>query len=316
MQPAVLGNLHQWHKSEQPLNRLDLARWLVDEGNPLTPRVAVNRMWEKFFGVGLVETVEDFGVQGATPSHPDLLDWLAAEFVDRGWSQKQIHRLIVTSATYRQSSNARDDLEREDPLNRLMGRQNRLRVDAEIVRDLALSASGKLVSTIGGPSVYPPQPAGVYAFTQKKKNWPTSQGPDRFRRTMYTFFYRSSPHPMLTAFDAPRFNVTCTRRGRSNTPLQSLMVANDPGLFELNEALAARAVSEEKDEQMQLKHMFRLALCRYPTPQELEFLQTFLHDQKRKFSNRMPGLEAKASNSALVAVARVLMNLDEFITRE
>ena len=316
VQPAVLGNLHQWHKSEQPLNRLDLARWLVDEGNPLTPRVAVNRMWEKFFGVGLVETVEDFGVQGATPSHPDLLDWLAAEFVDRGWSQKQIHRLIVTSATYRQSSNARDDLEREDPLNRLMGRQSRLRVDAEIVRDLALSASGKLVSTIGGPSVYPPQPAGVYAFTQKKKNWPTSQGPDRFRRTMYTFFYRSSPHPMLTAFDAPRFNVTCTRRGRSNTPLQSLMVANDPGLFELNEALAARAVSEEKDEQMQLKHMFRLALCRYPTPQELEFLQTFLHDQKRKFSNRMPGLEAKASNSALVAVARVLMNLDEFITRE
>ena len=210
-------------------------------------------MWEKLFGVGLVQTVEDFGAQGSVPSHPDLLDWLSAEFVDRGWSQKQIQRLIVTSATYRQSSDARRDLQQEDPLNHLLGRQNRLRVDAEIVRDLALSASGKLVPTIGGPSVYPPQPAGVYAFTQKKKNWPTSEGPDRFRRTMYTFFYRSSPHPMLTAFDAPRFNVTCTRRGRSNTPLQSLMVANDPGLFELAEALADRVVSGESSEESQLE---------------------------------------------------------------
>ena len=316
VEPAVLGNLYQWPGSDQPLNRLDLARWLVDSNNPLTPRVVVNRMWEKLFGVGLVETVEDFGAQGAVPSHPALLDWLSAEFVDRGWSQKQMLRLIVTSATYRQSSDARIDLQQEDPLNRLLGRQNRLRVDAEIVRDLALSASGKLVSTIGGPSVYPPQPAGVYAFTQKKKNWPTSQGPDRFRRTMYTFFYRSSPHPMLTAFDAPRFNVTCTRRGRSNTPLQSLMVANDPGLFELAEALADRVVSDERSEEAQLKYMFRLALCRYPSAQELEFLQTFLTDQRRKFTAGMASSEAKAVQHAWVAVARVLMNLDEFITRE
>ena len=316
VEPAVLGNLYLWSKSEQPLNRLDLARWLVDSGNPLTPRVVVNRMWEKLFGVGLVETVEDFGAQGALPSHPALLDWVSAELVDRGWSQKQILRLIVTSATYRQSSDARIDLQQEDPLNRLLGRQNRLRVDAEIVRDLALSASGKLVPTIGGPSVYPPQPAGVYAFTQKKKNWPTSQGPDRFRRTMYTFFYRSSPHPMLTAFDVPRFNVTCTRRGRSNTPLQSLMVANDPGLFELAEALADRVVSVEGSDESQLKYMFHLALCRHPSTQELEFLQTFLRDQRRKFASSMAGSEAKAVQYAWVAVARVLMNLDEFITRE
>ncbi len=316
VEPAILRNLYQWPKSDQPLNRLDLARWLVDSRNPLTPRVVVNRMWEKLFGVGLVQTVEDFGAQGSVPSHPDLLDWLSAEFVDRGWSQKQIQRLIVTSATYRQSSDARRDLQQEDPLNHLLGRQNRLRVDAEIVRDLALSASGKLVPTIGGPSVYPPQPAGVYAFTQKKKNWPTSEGPDRFRRTMYTFFYRSSPHPMLTAFDAPRFNVTCTRRGRSNTPLQSLMVANDPGLFELAEALADRVVSGESSEESQLEYMFRLALCRYPSPQELEFLQTFLRTQRRKLISSMDGAEAKAVQYAWVAVARVLMNLDEFITRE
>ncbi|MAI71198.1 MAG: hypothetical protein CMM01_09825 [Rhodopirellula sp.] len=316
VEPAVLSTLYQWPDTDRSLNRLDLARWLVDSGNPLTPRVVVNRMWEKLFGVGLVETVEDFGSQGAVPSHPELLDWLSTEFVDRGWSRKQIQRLIVTSATYRQSSDARDDLKQKDPLNRLMGRQNRLRVDAEIVRDLALSASGKLVSTIGGPSVYPPQPAGVYAFTQKKKNWPTSQGPDRFRRTMYTFFYRSSPHPMLTAFDAPRFNVTCTRRGRSNTPLQSLMVANDPGLFELAEALADRVVSNERSGKSQLKYMFRLTLCRLPSLQELNFLETFFEDQRRKFIRRMAGSEAKASHYAWIAVARVLMNLDEFITRE
>ncbi len=316
VQPAVLGNLYQWPNSGQPLNRLDLARWLVDPGNPLTPRVVVNRMWEKLFGSGLVETVEDFGVQGAVPSHPELLDWLSAEFVDRGWSRKQIQRLIVTSATYKQSSDARDDLKLQDPLNRLLGRQNRLRVEAEIVRDLALSASGKLVSTIGGPSVYPPQPAGVYAFTQKKKNWPTSQGPDRFRRTMYTFFYRSSPHPMLTTFDAPRFNVTCTRRGRSNTPLQSLMVANDPGLFELAEALADRVTSDNRSEKSQLKYMFRLTLCRFPSSQELEFLETFLKDQRRKFGRSMVRSESTAAQYAWIAVARVLMNLDEFITRE
>ncbi len=316
VEPAVLRNLYQWPTSDQPLNRLDLARWLVDPRNPLTPRVVVNRMWEKLFGMGLVETVEDFGAQGAVPSHPDLLDWLSAEFVDGGWSQKHIQRLIVTSATYRQSSDARMDLQHEDPLNRLLGRQNRLRVDAEIVRDLALSASGKLVPTVGGPSVYPPQPKGVYAFTQKKKNWPTSQGPDRFRRTMYTFFYRSSPHPMLTVFDAPRFNVTCIRRGRSNTPLQSLMVANDPGLFELAEALADRVVSGESSEESQLQYMFRLALCRYPSPQELKFLQNFLSEQRKKLTATKAGSEAQAVQYAWIAVARVLMNLDEFITRE
>ena len=298
------------------MTRLDLAHWLVDSDNPLTPRVAVNRMWQKLFGVGLVETVEDFGVQGSVPSHPKLLDWLAAEFVERGWSRKQMLRLIVTSSTYRQASTTRADLDRKDPMNQLLGRQNRLRVDAEIVRDLALSASGKLSPKIGGPSVYPPQPAGVYAFTQKKKNWPTSEGEDRFRRTMYTFFYRSSPHPMLTAFDTPRFNVTCTRRGRSNTPLQSLMVANDPGLFELAEALAERTSVRKGDLNTKLHHMFRLALCRTPSTAELQYLKDFVEEQRLKFDKDEVVAGASAEQYALTAAARVLMNLDEFITRE
>ena len=316
VESAVLNQLHPLSELERPLTRLDLAHWLVDSDNPLTPRVAVNRMWQKLFGVGLVETVEDFGVQGSVPSHPKLLDWLAAEFVERGWSRKQMLRLIVTSSTYRQASTTRADLDRKDPMNQLLGRQNRLRVDAEIVRDLALSASGKLSPKIGGPSVYPPQPAGVYAFTQKKKNWPTSEGEDRFRRTMYTFFYRSSPHPMLTAFDTPRFNVTCTRRGRSNTPLQSLMVANDPGLFELAEALAERTSVRKGDLNTKLHHMFRLALCRTPSTAELKYLKEFVEEQRRKFEKDEVVSGASAEQYALTAAARVLMNLDEFITRE
>ena len=313
---AFLNDLHSLPMADRPLNRLDLARWLVDAGNPLTPRVVVNRMWQKFFGVGLVETVEDFGTQGSVPSHPALLDWMATQLVGRGWSRKEIHRLIVTSATYRQASDVRQELQDKDPLNRLLGRQSRLRVDAEIVRDLALAASGKLTPTVGGPSVYPPQPAGVYAFTQKKKSWPTSQGSDRFRRTMYTFFYRSSPHPMLTAFDTPRFNVTCTRRGRSNTPLQSLMVANDPGLFELAEALADRVLAEKMTTEDRMQHMFRIALCRSPVQNETAFLEGFLQNQKNKFMEKEKESKSDSLRHAWVAVARVLMNLDEFITRE
>ncbi|MDG2125663.1 MAG: DUF1553 domain-containing protein, partial [Verrucomicrobiales bacterium] len=181
-------------------DRRDLADWLVDAGNPLTARVAVNRMWMRYFGRGLVETENDFGLQGSLPSHPELLDWLAGEFVRGGWSMKAVHRLIVTSATYRQSSAWRADLAERDARNLLLARQSRTRVEAEVVRDVALSASGLLDETVGGPSVYPPQPEGVYAFTQNRKNWRTSTGGDRFRRTMYTFFYRSAPHPLLTTF--------------------------------------------------------------------------------------------------------------------
>ena len=181
-------------------DRLALARWLVQPDHPLTARVRVNRIWMRLFGRGIVETENDFGVQGTLPTHPELLDWLASEFINRGWSTKKLLRLIMTSATYRQSSNARGDLNSIDPRNLLLARQTRLRVEAEIVRDLALAASGMLSDKIGGPGVFPPQPPGVYAFTQRAKQWKTSQGEDRFRRGMYTFFYRSAPYPMLSTF--------------------------------------------------------------------------------------------------------------------
>ncbi len=184
--PAVLPPL----PARARRNRLDLARWLVDGKHPLVGRVAVNRLWQQYFGVGLVETENDFGTQGTKPSHPELLDFLADELVRRGWSLKQMHRLIVTSATYRQSSRVRPDLRVLDPRNLLLARQNRLRLEAEVVRDVALSASGLLTPTIGGPGVYPPQPAGVYSFTQVPKNWIASLGPERYRRGMYTFFWR------------------------------------------------------------------------------------------------------------------------------
>ena len=308
VKPTPLTNLHPSTEEPSDLDRLDLANWLIDSANPLTPRVVVNRMWHHYFGRGLVETVEDFGSQGTSPSHPELLDWLAAEFVAGGWSQKHIHRMIATSAVYRQASKTRSDLETVDPLNELLGRQNRLRVDAEIVRDLALSASGKLSPKVGGPPVYPPQPEGVYAFTQKKKSWPTSTGPDRFRRTMYTFFYRSSPHPMLTTFDTPRFNVTCTRRSRSNTPLQSLMVANDPGMYELVQALADQVMKEKEDDRERVRYAMERCMCRQPQAAEEEFLLDYLQSQR--------DISGRSERQAWTAVARVLMNLDEFITRE
>src|SRR5439155_6913529 len=213
-------------------NRLDLAKWLVHPENPLTPRVQMNRIWMHYFGRGLVETEEDFGTQGSPPSHPELLDWLAAEFQRQGWSLKEMHRLIVTSNTYRQASKFRADLKDKDPRNLLLARQERVRFDAEIVRDAALTASGLLDRTIGGPSVKPPQPEGVYAFTQTAKRWTADTGPSRYRRGMYTLYFRSAPHPLFTTFDAPDFQTVCTRRGRSYTPLQALTVANDEAFLE------------------------------------------------------------------------------------
>ncbi|MEK6233099.1 MAG: DUF1553 domain-containing protein, partial [Planctomycetales bacterium] len=227
--------------------RLDFARWLMRPDHPLTARVRVNRIWMRLFGVGLVQTENDFGVQGTLPSHPELLDWLADEFQRLGWSQKKLIRLVMNSAVYRQSSAARADLTEIDPRNLLLARQNRIRVEAEIVRDLALSVAGKLSPKIGGPGVFPPQEQGVYAFTQRKKSWKTSTGEDRYRRGMYTFFYRSAPYPMLETFDSPKFNAACTQRDRSNTPLQSLTIANSQAMFELAGHFGARIANAPRE---------------------------------------------------------------------
>ncbi len=309
-------------------SRLHLARWLVREDNPLTARVTVNRVWMRYFGRGLVETENDFGTQGAPPTHPELLDWLAGEFMRRGWSMKELHRLIANSATYRQSSRARPELVAADPKNLLLGRQTRLRVDAEVVRDIALAVSGKLSGKIGGPSVRPPQPGGVYNFTQVKKKWDVSPGEDKFRRTMYTFYYRSASYPMLATFDTPDFSQTCTARIRSNTPLQSLTLANDEGLFELAQAFAGRVLRESgKDDAERMNRMFQLAMARTPKKHELDRLLTFHSQQLQDFESDVAGAskiagtaEEFAANyaeaAAWTAAARAIMNLDEFITRE
>ncbi len=309
-------------------DRLALARWITSRANPLTARVAVNRMWQEFFGIGLVRTSEDFGTQGEAPSHPELLDWLATEFMDRGWSVKQMHRLMVTSAAYRQSSHARKELDSRDPENRLLARQSRLRLPAELVRDAALSASGLLNPEIGGKSIRPAQPAGVaelgYAGSVK---WAESKGMDRYRRGLYIHYQRTTPYPLLSNFDAPDSNVACTRRRRSDTPLQSLNLLNDPVFFEAAQALAVRVLNEAPgDLSKKLGYAFELTVGRAPSATERNRLSGYLDSESTVFRSdtkasaamlpvEVDGVTAD-QRAAWVAVSRVLLNLDEFITRE
>jgi len=323
--------------------RLDLARWLVDPSNPLTARVTVNRMWQAFFGSGIVETENDFGLLGAKPTHPELLDWLATEFVARGWSQKAIARLIVTSAAYRQSSRRRPDLKELDPYNHLFARQARMRLEAEILRDAALVSSGLLTPTVGGPSVFPPIPEGAMAVTQVKRPWPTATGPERYRRGMYTFFYRSIPHPGLALFDAPDATTACTRRTNSNSPLQALTLLNDEAYVEFAQALARRILKEAGPEDRErVDYAFLLSLGRKPAQPERDRLARFLALQRDEYrsdptsASRLvvkdqvfdsspggavaagPTVNAKEipELAAWTEVARVLFNLDDFMTRE
>jgi hypothetical protein len=321
--PAVLPPL----KVATAPTRLDFANWLVAPENPLTRRVFMNRVWQQYFGLGLVETENDFGLQGSPPSHPELLDWLASELGERKWSMKALHRTIVTSATYRQSSKVRPELTKADPRNRLLGRQNRLRLDAEVVRDVALSASGLLNPAIGGPSVFPPQPEGVFAFTQTQRNWIAATGPERYRRGMYTYFWRSAPHPALMAFDAPESTTSCTRRNRSNTPLQALTLLNDKGFYEFAQALAVRVLRETKDDPAAIRLVFRRCLSRDPSAAEQERVAALVSTLERELAGdakeaarlaptEVPAGVSPARAAAWTLVARTLLNLDEFITRE
>jgi mono/diheme cytochrome c family protein len=323
--------------------RLELARWLVSPENPLTARVTVNRMWQAYFGKGIVETENDFGLIGAKPTHPELLDWLAVEFIARGWSQKALHRLIVTSAVYRQSSRHRPDLEESDPYNNLLARQSRMRLEAEIIRDSALTSSGLLTAKVGGPSVYPPIPQGAMAVTQVKRDWPTAAGPDRYRRGMYTFFFRSAPHPALGLFDAPDATSACTRRVRSNSPLQALTLLNDEAFTEFARALAKRVLKDApSSDAARIDYAFTLAMGRKPSAAERDRLARFLAVQRDEYRSdptaasllvikeqvfdSSPGGAMMAEESinpkqvpelaAWTAVARVLFNLDDFMTRE
>lgn len=286
--PGTPAVLHPLPASPSPADRLTLARWLFAEQNTLTARVTANRVWQAYFGRGLVETENDFGTQGTPPSHPELLDWLALELKAHRWSLKHLHRTIVLSRTYRQDSASRPELIAQDPDNRLLARQTRLRLDAELVRDAALTASGLLSRKLGGAPVYPPIPEGVLSLGQVKREWKTSQGEDRHRRGLYTFIYRVTPPPALAVFDAPDGLATCTRRNRSNTPLQALTLLNDPAFIECADALAAVIQREG------LAPAFRRCTSRQPTAAELAVLQP---------------LSARSA-------ARALLNLDETITRD
>jgi len=323
--PGTLHILHPLEKKENP-NRLDLAQWLVDKRNPLVARVTVNRIWQVYFGHGLVETDNDFGTQGSLPTNQELLDWLATEFMDHGWSMKHIHQLIATSATYRQASKIRHDLDLIDPTNKLLARQNRLRLDAELVRDSVLFASGVLSEKIGGPSVFPPQPDGVMNLGQSKRDWTASSGDDRYRRGMYTYFWRATPNPALMVFDAPDSFSACTRRARSNTPLQALTLLNDQGFYELAQKLAERVLRDgPADPKARMEFAFKLCTSRLPDVVERSRLLELLQVEQDAFAKapeqakELVSAKAKADVSLLAAwttVSRVLLNLDETITRE
>lgn len=241
VRPGTPAVLHAFKARGTRPDRLDLAQWLFDPANPLTARVTVNQWWKNLFGRGLVTSVADFGVKGEQPSHPELLDWLATELPRLGWSRKAMLKLIVTSATYRQQSNLRPDLVTRDPNNVLLARQNRIRLEAESVRDAYLAASGLLNPKLGGPSIRPPLPADIAALGYANSvKWTESTGTEKNRRGLYIFFQRTVPYPMLMTFDAPDSNATCTRRERSNTPLQALTLLNDPVFFECAQALGKR----------------------------------------------------------------------------
>ena len=327
VQPGVPAVLPPIEPRGERVDRLDFARWLVRPDHPLTSRVTVNRIWQRYFGQGLVTTENDFGLQGDKPTHPELLDWLAGQFMAEGWSQKALHRLIVTSHTYRQCSHARADLAAADAYNQLLGRQQRLRLDAEIIRDSMLAAGGMLCDEIGGPGVYPPQPEGIYRFTQQKKFWGESQGADRYRRGLYTYLWRSSPYPFLKTFDVPDAVVACTRRPRSNTPLQALTLANDHAFYEIAQGYAAELISQPAvGDRARVERAFRQALVRKPNDHELVRLLEYLESQRNSFAADPDAASAVAPKpigntsveeaAAWTMLTRVLMNLDEFITRE
>ncbi|MBM3726824.1 MAG: DUF1549 domain-containing protein [Acidobacteria bacterium] len=310
-------------------NRLDLANWIASPRNPLTARVAVNWIWAEIFGRGLVRTAEDFGTRGDAPTHPELLDHLAARFVEEGWSVKSAIRTIVLSNTYRQSSSARPDLNTMDPGNTLLARQSRLRLPAELIRDSALRAAGLLSPQVGGKSFYPPQPAGL-SDLQYGKNWgiawPESQGSERYRRGLYIHFQRSTPYPMLMNFDAPKGNVALCRRERSNNALQALNLLNDPAFGEAAEALAYQALLEAGTFEARLDAALWRVLGRPASKREAAKFQAFLATQRAVFE--ADGEAAKtiapaaldgvprSEIAAWVTLASVLLNLDEFITRE
>lgn len=314
-----------------PANRLGLARWLVDRGNPLTARVAVNRFWQMLFGTGLVKTVEDFGSQGEWPVNADLLDWLAVEFMDSGWDVKRILKTMVTSAAYRQASNVTPELLERDPDNRLLARGPRFRVSPETLRDQALLWSGLLVEKLGGPSVRPYQPPGLWQELQGGSGYKPDRGEALYRRTLYSYWKRTVAPPGMAVFDSPSREVCVVREARTNTPLQALNLMNDVIYLEAARKLAERVLTEGGPSARQrLAYAARIVLSRPAKPDEIRILESALARFSARFdadglaaakllqhgeSPRNPALPA-SELAAYAAVANLLMNMDEAITKQ
>ena len=332
---GVPGFLHAMPDRDELPDRLAFAEWLVDRDSPTTARAIVNRLWQGHFGTGIVETSEDLGRQAADPSHPELLDWLAVELMENGWSLKHIHRLIVSSETYRQSSRVTPRLLELDPNNRLLARSARFRVDGELVRDIALASSGLLTAQIGGAPVYPPAPEFLFQppVSYGPKRWYTANGGQRYRRSLYAFRYRSVPYPVLDTFDTPTGNFACVKRDRSNTPLQALVTLNEPVFMEAARELGRRTLDEGgADDPERIDYAFKRVLARAPSDSERSELVALLGSQRERL--QAGGLDAArlafgeqtsepelavgntAELAAWTAVSRVLLNLDEAITRE
>jgi hypothetical protein len=317
-----------------PKNRLGLAKWLTKPDHPLTARVVVNRFWQQFFGTGLVKTSENFGVQGEFPSHPELLDWLAREFVDSGWDAKALVEKIVLSATYRQEAAGSKELYAKDPENRLLARGPRHRLPAEVIRDQSLFVAGLLTEKLGGPPVFPYQTKDLYkniivAADYPGTKWPEAEGPDLYRRSLYTYWKRTVPHPTMTVFDAPDREFCVVRRSATNTPLQALTLLNDPTFVEAARKLGERAWREGgKTDAARLGYAFRLATGRAADAVEIDTMAGVLAKMRREFADGTRAKELLAVGkspsgagipagelAAYTAVANVILNLDEVISK-
>jgi hypothetical protein len=330
VQPAGPASLPPLEPRGDRPDRLDLARWIVSPENPLTARVVVNQIWGELFGQGLVRTADDFGTQGELPSHPELLDWLASEFQRLGWSRKKLIRMIVTSETYQQASQTRDDIDEKDPENRLLARQNRFRLPAELVRDQFLAASGLLNDQIGGPSFRPPLPESVTRI-QFTNNWKADAGDALYRRGLYIHLQRNLMLPMLSTFDRPEAILSCSRRVRSNTPLQALTLLNGAVFVQASQELAMALLSDGGlDDSRRVDRLFRRVVCRPPSDFERERVQRLVKQVSERyekdpaiasellgpgFASRLNGISPTEA-AAWVVACRTVLNLDEVITRE